>query len=449
MIALYDYALFSLELIGILYFMHGLPLRELGRTDGTRRIARGALLAIMPLLLALRSGLDGVQVDQYGPFRLLELFAILLLFVRLRYRIGPREALYYTFILFLIEIAVEKAAAALVLSREEMNLSDHAALLAYPAEAIIYLLLPAALTFGSFWLLRRFCIRVRPKQIGWRELAPMALSMVPVLAVGHLTQSSDVGSSSEMSNTLRLLLYELCSLTSVLVMIGVDNVATMREAEQSARMLEAVVMVRADQYEQRRRALEEIRRKHHDLRHHLLYMARIGNEEDRLAYANEALETSFGEEQFLQTGNEVLDTVLSLSAQRCHKYGIRLVLFVEAQAMGFMRPGDIVAIAGNALDNAIDAQMRVTEKTMREIVVRIHGDDHWLYLHFENPFAGELRWDEEMPLTSKEHARGHGFGLRSIQAAVKRYGGTMQIEAEDRRFALNVLIPRPEEHVPN
>ena len=294
----------------------------------------------------------------------------------------------------------------------------------------------------SYFLLKRFCIRVQPKQIGWRELVPMALSMVPVLTVGYLIEALESGHGTGVPDTLGLFLYELCSLTSVLVMIGVDNVAFMREEAQSARMLEAVMRMQANQYDQRRRAMDEIQRKHHDLKHHLLYIARLESEGERIAYANEALETSFGEEQFLQTGNEVLDTVLSLSAQRCRDLDIRLVLFVDAQCMDFMRPGDIVAIASNALDNAVEAQMRLPEQVAREIMVRIHGDEHWLYLHFENTFAGEIKWRDGLPATNKENAQGHGLGLKSIRAAIERYEGALQIEARDGRFALNILIPR-------
>ena len=234
MIVLYDYLLFALELAGILYFMRGLPLREMGESEAVQRLFRSALLTVMPLLLALRSGLDGLQADQYGPFRLTELFGLLYVFVRLRYCISSRETLYYTFILFLVEIAVEKAAAAFALSREGMNLANHAVLLEYPVEATVYLLLPAGLTFGVFFLLKRFCIRVQPKQIGWRELVPMALSMVPVLTVGYLIEALESGHGTGVPDTLGLFLYELCSLTSVLVMIGVDNVAFMREEAQSA-----------------------------------------------------------------------------------------------------------------------------------------------------------------------------------------------------------------------
>ena len=37
MIVLYDYLLFALELAGILYFMRGLPLREMGESCFKKR----------------------------------------------------------------------------------------------------------------------------------------------------------------------------------------------------------------------------------------------------------------------------------------------------------------------------------------------------------------------------------------------------------------------------
>ena len=44
MIVLYDYLLFALELAGILYFMRGLPLREMGESEAVQRLFRSALL---------------------------------------------------------------------------------------------------------------------------------------------------------------------------------------------------------------------------------------------------------------------------------------------------------------------------------------------------------------------------------------------------------------------
>ena len=440
----YDYLLFSLLTAGILYFLHGLPLRDVA--SGWSRASwavRLLLLAAFPLLLALRNGLDGIQANPYGALRLTELFVLLFGFTFARYRISWKEALYYTFILFLVEVAVEKVAAVWVLPGDRLNLSVYGSILQYPAEALLYLVTPTSITLLVFFVLKRFFLKVQPKRIGVRELVPMALSMVPVLVVGYLGPVP-IGENvlGQQSTAMALFLYELCSLTSVLVMIGVDNVAAMRESEEAARTLEALLRLQEGQYESRRAALEEVREKHHDVRHHLMYMAKLESEEDRLAYAAEALETTFGEETFLQTGNEVLDTVLSSAAARCRGLGIRLVLFVEADCMGFVSPRDIVAMAGNALDNAIAAQEGLPEPE-REIVVRIHGDTRWLYLRFENGYAGTVAFAGGMPVTTAGRGSGHGYGFKSIVAAAERYDGTVQATAEGGRFTLSILVPQP------
>lgn len=45
-----------------------------------------------------------------------------------------------------------------------------------------------------------------------------------------------------------------------------------------------------------------------------------------------------------------------------------------------------------------------------------------------------------LPVTSKGDSANHGFGVRSMQLTVERYGGTL---AEDGRFHVNAIIPTP------
>ena len=49
----------------------------------------------------------------------------------------------------------------------------------------------------------------------------------------------------------------------------------------------------------------------------------------------------------------------------------------------------------------------------------------------------------DMILTD-EHRRFHGFGMRSIQSTVDKYGGTMDIDTNEGRFKLMIMIPMPD-----
>lgn len=66
--------------------------------------------------------------------------------------------------------------------------------------------------------------------------------------------------------------------------------------------------------------------------------------------------------------------------------------------------------------------------------------------HVENPFAGEVTMRDGLPVTSKGDSANHGFGVRSMQLTVERYGGTLATLAtlaEDGRFHVNAIIPTP------
>ena len=61
--------------------------------------------------------------------------------------------------------------------------------------------------------------------------------------------------------------------------------------------------------------------------------------------------------------------------------------------------------------------------------------------HFENYYAGELDFDDGLPLTTKSDKRYHGFGMKSIKMLAEKYGGYVSVKAEDGVFNLNILLP--------
>ncbi|MDE6909364.1 MAG: GHKL domain-containing protein, partial [Lachnospiraceae bacterium] len=69
-----------------------------------------------------------------------------------------------------------------------------------------------------------------------------------------------------------------------------------------------------------------------------------------------------------------------------------------------------------------------------------------LVLEVRNPFAEKqetcsAQFFGSLPKTSKADTANHGFGLRSMQTTVKKYGGTMELRQEDEWFCLFCFIP--------
>ena len=47
------------------------------------------------------------------------------------------------------------------------------------------------------------------------------------------------------------------------------------------------------------------------------------------------------------------------------------------------------------------------------------------------------------PETTKKDAQFHGYGLKSVQYTAQKYGGAVDVSANDHWFHLKILIPMP------
>ncbi len=105
---------------------------------------------------------------------------------------------------------------------------------------------------------------------------------------------------------------------------------------------------------------------------------------------------------------------------------------------------DICSIFGNALDNAITSAEKVENPERRLIHVTVSQEKSFLRIKIENSFQGVLKMKNQLPITTKEDRRYHGFGLKSMKEIAEKYKGSMTVSAKDGWFELRILIPLPE-----
>lgn len=96
---------------------------------------------------------------------------------------------------------------------------------------------------------------------------------------------------------------------------------------------------------------------------------------------------------------------------------------------------------GNALDNAIEHEVLITDESMRMIHVTVSRHNELIYIIIENQFFGELRSDGKRILTTKRDDRFHGYGLKSIQYTIEKYDGFMAVGVGDGWFRLKLMLP--------
>lgn len=185
-----------------------------------------------------------------------------------------------------------------------------------------------------------------------------------------------------------------------------------------------------------------INQKCHDLKHQI-YALRNVDASQRKQYLDEIADSVQIYEAIVQTGNEVLDTILTEKSLYCKERGITVSCVVDGGQMGFMNTVDLYAILGNALDNAIEAVEKFEQQDMRQIDVQIYRKGQFLVMNIINPLKERLVYEDGIPVTTKENRKFHGFGLKSIRYMVKKCGGIVNIKEEGGCFLLMILIPIP------
>lgn len=195
------------------------------------------------------------------------------------------------------------------------------------------------------------------------------------------------------------------------------------------------------QYQQSKESIELINYKYHDLKHQIIALRAEADTEKRNAYLKQMEDEIKLFEAQNKTGNHVLDTLLASKNMYCIKNGITLTCVADGSLLNDIDVIDICTIFGNALDNAIEYELRMEEAEKRLIHVSVFAQKGFIMIRFENYFEGELELDGDLPVTTKKDTLNHGYGLKSIRYSVEKYDGVVNIGQQDNWFELKILIP--------
>ncbi len=133
--------------------------------------------------------------------------------------------------------------------------------------------------------------------------------------------------------------------------------------------------------------------------------------------------------------------MLAAKGMECQKEGIELTSVADGTLLEFMDVMDICSIFGNALDNAIECEKKIDEAEKRMIHLHLSSRHEFVVIKIENYYEGDIRFERELPVTTKKDKEFHGYGLKSLKYTVHQYHGEVDIRAENHWFSLRILIP--------
>lgn len=197
-------------------------------------------------------------------------------------------------------------------------------------------------------------------------------------------------------------------------------------------------------YQVNKQSMELVQQKYHDLKHQISYLREeLTNEEKRscLDRMEQEIRTF---EAHCNTGNNVLDTILSAKILQCQNLKITMTCVVDGKLLNFIDAMDLSALFGNALDNAIESVQRIAPGNERAIHVTVQQKKSFAVITVGNSCTEDIRFRNGLPQTSKQDKRYHGFGTRSILETAHKYKGTATFQVENAWFELKIVLPLPE-----
>lgn len=197
------------------------------------------------------------------------------------------------------------------------------------------------------------------------------------------------------------------------------------------------------QYKLSRESIELVNRKYHDLKHQIAVIRGESNVDRRNAYLDEMEDEIKVYEAQNKTGNSILDTLLTSKSLYCIKHNIGLTCVADGRLLDFMDVMDICTILGNALDNAIECELKIEDKEKRLIHLSVSTKKQFLMIGVDNYCEEKPVLKNGLPLTSKKDHAYHGFGMKSIQHSTEKYGGFMTVSQDNNWFKLLVMVPLP------
>ena len=268
----------------------------------------------------------------------------------------------------------------------------------------------------------------------------MAILCIVFLAISVLinaVMSEYRADSRPLYETLRFCVVLIC--LSVLALHRGIVIQSQSRAEIA--VMEQVLAENRKQYDTMKANIDLVNLRCHDLRHQLdKLQSRLTDEE--LTALREAIDLY---DSNLKTGNEVLDVVLYSTQLRCMENNISFTCMADGSCLSFMRTRHIYSLFSNALDNAIEAVLRVPDPEKRVISLHVRPLSQAVEIAVMNYYEGTVTMKNGAPVTSKGNTQRHGFGTASMQYIASRYGGEVQISAKDGVYRLQLRLKMPEQ----
>lgn len=190
-----------------------------------------------------------------------------------------------------------------------------------------------------------------------------------------------------------------------------------------------------------KRSNEELREFKHDLKNYLLPLqeAMETMPQSEMVKVWEKINQKIEDVQTLiQTGNSYVDSMINtkITLARSEKVDVKCRILSKMEGIDDL---EFCTVFGNLMDNAIEAERKVTEK--KEIIIFVEEKMGYLRLEIQNKIEKSVLNENSSLNTTKKDTSSHGIGHKSVKRTMQKVGGALKYYETGDLFCAEAVFP--------
>lgn len=190
-----------------------------------------------------------------------------------------------------------------------------------------------------------------------------------------------------------------------------------------------------------KRSNEELREFKHDLKNYLLPLqeAMETMPQSEMVKVWKKINQKIEDVQTLiQTGNSYVDSMINtkITLARSEKVDVKCTILSKMEGIDDL---EFCTVFGNLMDNAIEAERKVTEK--KEIIIFVEEKMGYLRLEIQNKIERSVLNENSSLNTTKKDTSSHGIGHKSVKRTMQKVGGALKYYETGDLFCAEAVFP--------
>ena len=251
-------------------------------------------------------------------------------------------------------------------------------------------------------------------------------------------------SEYEKTQEIILIAFAFMSLFFMSVILVLNGQEKMKRKVKENEHIESELRITQERNQELIETYGEIAKISHDFKNQMrvtLLMLKNGDLSEAQSYLSGIVDSA-STSTLNYTGISSIDTVLSEKVRVATENDIKTELDINLSSLCGVDSIDVCTIMLNLIDNAVEACLKISDKSKRQIKIVLRNVNSMIFLKITNSVVEDsvLSDHNSVMKTTKKNKAFHGFGLKIVNSLVEKYNGSFMRENVNNSFVVTILL---------